>query len=128
MALTDTFVKQVKHKGAEIGERYADGGGMYLRVKAAGKYWRLDYRVDGKPKVLALGVYPAVALRFMAVMSQRLRALEHKLADVAFKSVPQRLATVLLNQMPYGPVVWMVLRATRQLRSAGCRRMPKVAR
>jgi len=28
----------VKHKGTEIGERYADGGGMYLRVKAAGKY------------------------------------------------------------------------------------------
>ncbi len=36
--LTDTFVRQVKHKGTEIGERYADGGGMYLRVKAAGKY------------------------------------------------------------------------------------------
>ncbi|MNX26933.1 putative prophage CPS-53 integrase [compost metagenome] len=62
MALTDTFVKQVKHKGAEIGERYADGGGMYLRVKAAGKYWRLDYRIDGKAKTLGLGVYPDVSL------------------------------------------------------------------
>lgn len=62
MALTDTFVRQVKHKGAEIGERYADGGGMYLRVKAAGKYWRLDYRIDGKPKTLGLGVYPDVSL------------------------------------------------------------------
>lgn len=62
MALTDTFVKQVKHKGAEIGERYADGGGMYLRVKAAGKYWRMDYRMDGKAKTLALGVYPDVSL------------------------------------------------------------------
>ena len=62
MALTNTFVSQVKHKGAEIGERYADGGGMYLRVKAAGKYWRLDYRLDGKPKTLGLGVYPDVSL------------------------------------------------------------------
>ncbi|HEX5689143.1 MAG TPA: Crp/Fnr family transcriptional regulator [Roseiflexaceae bacterium] len=44
-----------------------------------------------------LATYPAVALRFMAVMSQRLRALERKLADVAFKSVPQRLAALLLN-------------------------------
>jgi CRP/FNR family transcriptional regulator, cyclic AMP receptor protein len=44
-----------------------------------------------------LGAYPTVALRFMEVMSQRLRALERKLADVAFKSVPQRLAAVLLN-------------------------------
>jgi CRP-like cAMP-binding protein len=44
-----------------------------------------------------LNSYPAVALRFMNIMSLRLRALERKLADIAFKSVPQRLATVLLN-------------------------------
>lgn len=44
-----------------------------------------------------LGLYPAVTFRFMNVMSQRLRALESKLTDIAFKSVPQRLATVLLN-------------------------------
>lgn len=62
MSLTDTFVRQIKHQGAEIGERYADGGGLYLRVKAAGKYWRMDYRFAGKPKVLSFGVYPAVSL------------------------------------------------------------------
>jgi integrase len=62
MPLTDVFVRQVKHKGAAIGERYADGGGMYLRVKAAGRYWRMDYRFHGKAKTLALGVYPAVSL------------------------------------------------------------------
>jgi CRP-like cAMP-binding protein len=45
----------------------------------------------------ALNANPAVALRFMNIMSRRLRALERKLADIAFKSVPQRLATVLLN-------------------------------
>jgi CRP-like cAMP-binding protein len=44
-----------------------------------------------------LNAYPQVALRFMSIMSQRVRALERKLADIAFKSVPQRLATVLLN-------------------------------
>ena len=44
-----------------------------------------------------LNANPAVALRFMDIMSLRLRALERKLADIAFKSVPQRLATVLLN-------------------------------
>jgi hypothetical protein len=36
LPLTDTFVRPVKHKGARIGERYADGGGMYLRVRAEG--------------------------------------------------------------------------------------------
>ncbi|QSI31631.1 hypothetical protein GNX71_19420 [Variovorax sp. RKNM96] len=39
MPPTDTFVRHVKHKSTEIGERYADGGGMHPRVKAAGKYW-----------------------------------------------------------------------------------------
>lgn len=62
MALTDTFVKQVKHKGAANGEKYADGGGMYIHVTATGKYWRLSYRFAGKQKTLAFGVYPDVAL------------------------------------------------------------------
>ncbi len=44
-----------------------------------------------------LSNHPDLTLRFMAVMSDRLRALERKLADIAFKSVPQRLAAVLLS-------------------------------
>ncbi len=41
--------------------------------------------------------YPQVALAFMELMGQRLRAMENKLADIAFKNVAQRLASVLLN-------------------------------
>ena len=62
MALTDTFVKNVKHSGAKAGDKYRDGAGMYLLVSASGKYWRVDYRFAGKRKTLALGVYPAVSL------------------------------------------------------------------
>ncbi len=62
MALTDTFVKQVKHSGSDAGDKHADGGGLYLHVKAPGKYWRLTYRFVGKQKTLALGVYPDVSL------------------------------------------------------------------
>ena len=62
MALTDTFTKNVKHKGARAGEKYADGGNMYLLVTAAGKYWRMNYRYLGKQKTLALGVYPTTPL------------------------------------------------------------------
>jgi CRP-like cAMP-binding protein len=40
---------------------------------------------------------PAFALTLMQVLGQRLRTMENKLADIAFKSVPQRLATVLLS-------------------------------
>ena len=62
MALTDTFVRQVKHTSKATGDKHTDGGGLYLLVKAAGKYWRMDYAHADKRKTLALGVYPAVSL------------------------------------------------------------------
>ena len=62
MALTDTFIKNAKHSGKPAGDKHSDGGGLYLHIKAAGKYWRMAYRVAGKQKTLALGVYPAVTL------------------------------------------------------------------
>ena len=62
MALADTFVRQVKHTGKPVGDKHTDGGGMYLLVKAGGKYWRMDYTHADKRKTLALGVYPEVSL------------------------------------------------------------------
>lgn len=65
MKLTDSAVKNAKFlANPPAGHRHklADGGGMYLHVKESGKYWRLDYTIDGKRKTLALGVYPAVTL------------------------------------------------------------------
>jgi integrase len=62
MPLTDTFVRQVKHSGKPAGDKHTDGLALYLFVNAAGKYWRMNYRFDGKQKTLALGVYPAVTL------------------------------------------------------------------
>lgn len=64
MPLNDTFIKNsTKHSGKAAGDKHSDGGGLYLHVTAAGKYWRLAYRMHGKQKTLALGVYPAVSLR-----------------------------------------------------------------
>ena len=62
MALTDTFVKQVKHTGSTAGDKHQDGFGMYLLVKASGKYWRMNYRFECKQKTFSMGVYPAVSL------------------------------------------------------------------
>lgn len=40
-----------------------DGGGLFLLIKSNGhKYWHLKYRIVGKEKLLALGVYPEVSL------------------------------------------------------------------
>lgn len=78
MALTDTFIKNAKPKGAKTGEKHADGQGLYLHVKEAGKYWRMSYRFNGKQKTLALGVYPAVTL---AKARQRRDKAREQLAD-----------------------------------------------
>ncbi|MBF0631088.1 MAG: integrase arm-type DNA-binding domain-containing protein [Magnetococcales bacterium] len=61
MPLTDTAIRQ--SKPADKPYKLTDGGGMHLLVKSAGRYWRLDYRFDGKRKTLALGVYPDVTLK-----------------------------------------------------------------
>ncbi len=43
--------------------KLADGGGLYLLINTNGaRYWRLKYRIAGKEKLLALGVYPDVSL------------------------------------------------------------------
>lgn len=87
MALGDTFVRQVKHSGKRSGDKYTDGGGMYLLVSAAGKYWRMDYRLDGKRRTLALGVYPDVSL---AKARQRREKAREQLADDVDPGVAKR--------------------------------------
>jgi len=62
MPLTDTAVKALKWGGKPTGEKYSDGGGLFLHVTKSGKYWRQAYRVTGKQKLLAHGSYPAVSL------------------------------------------------------------------
>ena len=84
MALTDTFVKQTK----EVGKHF-DGGGMYLHVKPAGKYWRMDYRFSGKAKTLALGTYPEVSLLKARQRREKAREL---LADGVDPSVEKKAA------------------------------------
>lgn len=60
MPLTDLQVR--KEKPSDKPRKLADGGGLYLLVNQAGKYWRWKYRFEGKEKVMALGVYPDVSL------------------------------------------------------------------
>ena len=61
MALTDIAAKQGKPRDKAY--KLADSAGLYLLIQPNGaKYWRLKYRINGKEKVLALGVYPEVGL------------------------------------------------------------------
>lgn len=119
MALTDTFVKQVKHKGAAIGERYADGGGMYLRVKAAGKYWRMDYRIDGRAKVLSLGVYPAVTLAEARRRREKARTTLALGIDPSIAKREEKIARVRAAANTFEVVAREWLKNTAKKRSEG---------
>jgi len=78
MALTDTYVKNLKPSNKAAGEKHSDGHGLYLLVKPSGKYWRFNYRFVDKQKTLALGVYPDVSL---AKARQRREKAREQLAD-----------------------------------------------
>lgn len=61
MSLSEAQARNAKSKSKPY--KLADGDGMFLLVTpAGGKYWRLKYRVAGKEKLLALGIYPEVSL------------------------------------------------------------------
>jgi integrase len=60
--LSDTTCKNAKVK--EKPYKIADEKGMFLLVNPNGsKYFRLKYRIDGKEKTLALGVYSETSLK-----------------------------------------------------------------
>jgi integrase len=62
MALTDKAVSGAK--AAEKPYKVSDERGLYLLISPNGsKWWRLKYRIDGKEKLLSLGVYPDVSLK-----------------------------------------------------------------
>jgi hypothetical protein len=43
--------------------RLNDGNGLYLIIRPNGsKWWRFDYKFDGNPKTLSMGVYPKTDL------------------------------------------------------------------
>ena len=62
MPLSDSAIRTAKPR--EKLYRLADANGLCLEVTPTGsKLWRYRYRFNGKAKMLALGVYPAVTLQ-----------------------------------------------------------------
>lgn len=60
-SLSDTAVRNAKPKTKPY--KMSDGEGLFLLITPSGaKYWRLKYFFAAKEKLLALGVYPDVAL------------------------------------------------------------------
>lgn len=61
MPLTEAFTRTVKPQ--EKVKKYADGGGLHLRVEPTGsKLWRMQYTFLNKQKMLSFGKYPTISL------------------------------------------------------------------
>ena len=74
MPLTNTQVSQSKPRERDY--KISDVSGLYLLVKKSGaKYWRMDYRINGKRPTLAIGVYPAISLKQARLARDRAKEL-----------------------------------------------------
>jgi integrase len=93
--LTDTRIRAAKP--ADRPFKLADARGLYLQVAInGGRYWRFNYRFQGRQKTLAIGTYPDVSLVRARERHQEARRLlaegidpaaEQKLLVTTFESV-----------------------------------------
>ena len=110
--LTESVIKDAKPGAKQF--KLSDGGGLYLLVHSNGsKYWRFDFRFEGKQKSSSLGVWPEVSLT-----EARFRRNEAKLKikeginpiqEKKKKSAQQRpkRTGLLLTAMPVLSVSWI---------------------
>ena len=101
MRLTDTAIKALRP--AEKPQKATDGGGLYLLVQpAGGKWWRFDYRVDGKRKTLSMGTYPEVGLKLARERRDEARELLAQGIDPGQvrKEAKQEQATIVAAERP----------------------------
>jgi len=113
MALTDTFIRQIKYSGSGAGDKHTDGQGMLLLVNKVGKYWRLNYRYLGKQKTLALGVYPDVSLAQARKKRDQARELLASGGDPSAAKRDEKHARVLASENTFEAVArqWLAKEA-----------------
>ena len=98
--LTDQKIRALKTKDKQY--KVSDEKGLYLLVKPnAGKYWRLKYRLLGKEKNLAIGVYPDVSLKQARLARDEAKKLIHLGIDPVQDKQEQKLKRLELSNNSY---------------------------
>ncbi|WP_313217814.1 integrase arm-type DNA-binding domain-containing protein [Stenotrophomonas sp.] len=94
MPLSDAAIRRVKATDKQ--QKLSDGGGLFLLVHPNGsRYWRWKYCVNGKEKLLGMGIYPDVSLAKARESREDARRLlasgvdpsEHRKAATASRAV-----------------------------------------
>jgi integrase len=92
--LTDAAIRRIKPEAKPY--KVADMHGLYLLVlTSGGRYWRMDYRHEGKRGTTALGVYPQVSLkeaREKRASAQRL--LDKGINPSSYKKLTRGVASI----------------------------------
>lgn len=97
MALTDVRIRQAKPAGKTY--RLADSGGLFIEVRPNGsKFWRYAYRIEKKPNLYAVGVYPEVTLQQAREEHIKARALVKSGRHPARERALKRLEVIQINK------------------------------
>lgn len=88
--LTDLQIKNARAEGKT--KKLFDGGGLFLEVPTSGnKRFRLKYRIDGKEKLLALGIWPEVSLKTARLKREEAKKLLSEGTDPGEKRKVEKL-------------------------------------
>lgn len=137
MPLSAVDVRNSKPK--EKPYKLSDEKGMYLEVTpAGGRYWRLKYRMHGKEKRLALGVYPDVSLADARKARDKARELIAKGFDPGTAKQEEKVAKALAAASSFEAVArewhqncaasWVPLTGVRILRRLEADVFPAIGR
>ncbi len=83
--ITDMIARTTKSSDKDI-KIYDSEGLLLLIKKSGGKYWRLKYRINGKEKQLAIGVYPTVSLKQARIARDQAKQLIREGRDPSAES------------------------------------------
>ncbi len=103
MPLTDKQCRQFQPKDKAY--KKSDGHGLYLHIMPnGGKYWRMNYRYDGKGKTLSFGTYPKIALKDARLKRDEARLQLEKGFDPSFEKKRAKLKNAVSSENTFQSV------------------------
>src|SRR5258706_1598705 len=112
MPLTDLAVRNLK-PGLKPFKRW-DERGLFIDVRPNGSlYWRFKYRLKGKEKLLALGVYPVVTLATARRLRDEAQTLITSGKDPLAERKTVKLAQAASNAKTFEAVALEVIETRR---------------
>ena len=106
--LTDLAIRSFirkRREGIAQNAKVSDGGGLYLTLTPAGTpVWRLKYRLGGKERLYAIGVYPAISLDEARVQRESIKARIRQGQDPVKSRRLDRAAAVTASDQTFASV------------------------